>query len=325
MTSSPLSTKLLYELSEENYDRTFSAYRFCVEVGAAHGEMPTDKLYDDILNGTRPELIQATYAELAAQNSERPDWINPFAGRSISNKFKSEEARVFSGNLIHDGVHLLLRFITDAEQDQILSKYAIGLRDRLCHYSLEGLFKESLSCRSSDTYVDPKVHHQFYTKVNLVAHCVNLGCARLEDVRDHILQSLTFQPTVQPHQVNALMILLKISGATFAAYADPSIMDRCCDFLKTGGHEGKVADKLAKVRALSLEARMIYESLDHRRFYNFERTVGKVSLLLRPSAALHPKPPFSGPKILRRLRSRRLLGSRTWRNSLSRPSFPLPL
>ena len=252
MTISSHLTNLLYELSEKNYDRTFSAYRFCVEVGAAHGEMPTDKLYDDILNGTRPELIQATYAELAAQNSERPDWINPFAGRSISNKFKSEEARVFSGNLIHDGVHLLLRFITDAEQDQILSKYAIGLRDRLCHYSLEGLFKESLSCRSSDTYVDPKVHHQFYTKVNLVAHCVNLGCARLEDVRDHILQSLTSQPTVHPHQLNALMILLKISGAAFAAYVDPPILARCCNLLKPDVLGDRVAGKLAKVRELRL-------------------------------------------------------------------------
>ena len=256
MTISSHLTNLLYELSEKNYDRTFSAYRFWIEVGAAHGGMPKDKLYNDILNSTRPELIQATRAGLAAQTIERPNWVNPmFAGQSILNKVKPGERSLFSGNLIHDGVHLLLRFITDAEQDPVLSTYAIGLHDRWCRRSLEEFFNQSLSYLPEDSsQVTSRDFCQFYTKVNLVAHWVNLGCVQLEDVRDRILQSFTFQSATCDHHFNSLMILLKISGATFAAYADPSIMDRCCDLLKTGEHGGKFADKLAKVRTLSLEA-----------------------------------------------------------------------
>ena len=95
---------------------------------------------------------------------------------------------------------------------------------------------------------------------NLVAHWVNLGYVELEDVRDHILQSLAFQPTVHPHQLNSLMILLKISGATFAAYVDPSVMDRCCDLLKPSNLSNKsVLFELAEVRALILTVKINYE------------------------------------------------------------------
>ena len=46
------------------------------------------------------------------------------------------------------------------------------------------------------------------------------------------------------------MILLKISGATFAAYVDPSVMDRCCDLLKpTNLGKQLVLIELAEVSA----------------------------------------------------------------------------
>ena len=326
MVISSFLAKLLYNLPEKNYDATFSLYRLWIEICAAHGGIPNDKLCNGILTSPRPEWILATYHDVVAQGNERPDWVNPFAGHPISYNLVPEEEFNFSGNLIHDGIHLLLRFITDVEQDPVLSKYAISLRDQLCRNSLKEFFEQNLSyLPGGGSYAISRNVCHFYIKVNLVAHWVNLGFAQLEDVRDHILQSLTSQPTVHPHQLNALMILLKISGATFAAYVDPSIMDRCCDLLKTGEHGGKVADKLANVRALSLETWMIYESLDYRRFYNFGRTVGGVSLLLRSSAARHPKPPLPNPKTPRRLRSRRLLDSRGLWNSLGHPPFPLSL
>jgi len=51
--------KLLYDISEENYDRTFSAYRFWIKLGAARGSVSNDQLYNDILGNasTRPDLI----------------------------------------------------------------------------------------------------------------------------------------------------------------------------------------------------------------------------------------------------------------------------
>ena len=51
-------------------------------------------------------------------------------------------------------------------------------------------------------------------------------------IRDHILQSLISHPKLYDHQADALIILLKLAGATFAAYADPSVVDRCFELLK---------------------------------------------------------------------------------------------
>ena len=261
MSISSFLTKSLGELSEENYDRTFSVYRFWIGVGAAHRDMPNDKLYNDILNSVKPDSIQASNSELSQSNA-RPDWVNPFAGERIESDVLPGEWNVFSGRLIHDNVHLLLRFINDAEPDPVLSTYAIGLHDRWCRESLGRFFGSSLShLPGGGAYVNSSSFCVFYTTVNLIAHWVNLGCVKLEDVRDRILQSLTFQPTVYPHQLNSLMILLKISGATFAAYVDPSVMDRCCDLLKPSnlGNNKLVATSLAEVRTLVLRIKIYYE------------------------------------------------------------------
>ena len=37
------------------------------------------------------------------------------------------------------------------------------------------------------------------------------------------------------HQADALIILFKLAGATFEAYADPSVVDRCFELLQ--GHK----------------------------------------------------------------------------------------
>ena len=234
-TSWPL-VNLLSGLSEENYDSKFSTYRFWIEVGAAHGGVSNHQLYNDILSSTRPDLITAVK-------------------RTRIRKSKPAQY-VGTGQPIHSNVHLLLRFITDAELDPALSTYAIGLHDRLCRESLEQFFRQTLDYISGG---EPNAS-DFYTRVNLIAHWVNLGCVPLEDIRDYILQSLALQPTVDDYQLNALLILLRISGAAFAAYMDPSVMDRCCDLLKPSNLTNKVVHtELAEVRTLVLTAKMIYE------------------------------------------------------------------
>jgi len=237
------SMKLLHDLSEENYDHKFSEYRFWVQLGAAHGDVSNHQLYNDILSdtSTRPHLIGEPWWEIK------------------TNEYSWTEERTLRGQLIHSNVHLLLRFITDAELDSALSTYAIGLHDRLCRESLERFFKQNLDYTPGG-WNGPSSEQLrgFYTRVNLIAHWVNLGYVKLEDVRDRILQSLTLQPT--EYRLNSLIILLKISGATFAAYVDPSVIDRCCDLLKPSNLSGKlVLIELAEVRALVLTARISYE------------------------------------------------------------------
>jgi len=264
MDISSLLAKLLYDLSEENYDRTFSAYRFWIELGAAHGGTPNDKLFTDIQNNTKPDLLQASYEELTNQRNTRPDWVNSLAGQHMYIDYTMPPGSLdtFSGKLIHDNVPLLLRFISDAELEPVFSTYANGLHDRWCSGSLQEFFWKNLYYTPGERsiYAKSRDFCAFYTRVNLIAHWVNLGHVKLEDVRDRILQSLTFQPTVHPHQLNSLMILLKISGATFAAYVDPSVMDRCCDLLKPSNLGSKlVAAGLAEVRTLILTIEISFE------------------------------------------------------------------
>jgi len=243
MTTSWPLTRLLHNLSEENYERSFSAYCFWIGLGAAYRGTSNHQLYNDILSNTKPDLIKIPL-KIAVESS--------LFGRGIA-----EPRDSMSGQLIHTTVHLLLRFITDAEVDPALANDAAGLHGRLCRESLKQFFRQSLDYISEGrTGPTSKQLCEFYTRVNLIAHWINLGYAKLEDVQDHILQSLVLQPVVFDHHLNSLIILLKISGATFAAYVDPSLMDRCCDLLKPDNLEDRmVLTGLAEVRAQILKSR----------------------------------------------------------------------
>jgi len=243
-TSWPL-VKMLYDISEENYDRTISAYHFWMDLGAAHGGMSNHRLYNDILGSASTKRNSIT----------APWWYQSTITYNGLSQYTPQ------GHLIHKNARLLLRFITDAELDSALSTQAIGLHDQLCRESLEQFFRQSLDYIPGGPEEPTSAQLcEFYSRVNLIAHWVNLGYAKLENVRDHILQSLALQPTVYPHQLNSLMILLKISGATFAAYVDPSVMDRCCDLLKPSNLSKQlVLIELAAVRALILTVEINYE------------------------------------------------------------------
>jgi len=258
MGISTFLTTSLQDLSEENYNHTFSVYRFWIGVGAAHGGIPNDQLEADILNKMQPGSMN-----ISPRGQIRTDVLqgpNCIRRRPLSSAHGLHLPNAPSAELISNQIPLLLRFITDAELDPVLSTYAIGLHDRLCRRSLEQFFSQNLDFIPNGVVVIPDKLCKYYTTVNLVAHWVNLGRVGLEDVRDRILQSLTFQPTVHAHQSNSLAILLRISGAAFAAYVDPLVVDHCCDVLRSNNLEGPaVATRLAEVSALTLAMKKDYE------------------------------------------------------------------
>ena len=199
---------LVSHLSEKNYEQTLSGYRLWTKIGATHGWISKKQLENDIKGNMQPHLVYQ-----ADSNYQ----------------------------LIHPTIHLLLQFITDVELNPVSSTHA-----RLCHSSLYDFFADnsSLDLRSSTRSSDKLC--KFYTNVNLLAHLVNLGHVGVEDVQDHILQSLTFIPLLYDYQLYSLLILLKIAGATFAAYVDPSFMGCCLNILKSTKFPSRL-DTLAKV------------------------------------------------------------------------------
>ena len=79
---------------------------------------------------------------------------------------------------------------------------------------------------------------EFYADANLVAHWANLGYLEENAIRHRVLQSLISHPRLYDHQADALIILFKLAGATFEAYADPSVVNRCFELLKGHSYRG---------------------------------------------------------------------------------------
>jgi len=67
-------------------------------------------------------------------------------------------------------------------------------------------------------------------------------------IRNHIIQSLIAHPTLYDHQADALIILFKLAGATFEAYVDPSVVDRCFNLLKDHNYRDPTKKELMEVR-----------------------------------------------------------------------------
>ena len=130
---------------------------------------------------------------------------------------------------IHPTARLILRLVNDVELDSTLAPHNTGLRSLFCARILQEFFDEDLSIVHTSS---GRPWHNFYVDVNLIAHCANLGYIEEHTIRNHILQSLIYHPKVYDHQVNALAILFKIAGATFGAYVDPAVVDRCLELLK---------------------------------------------------------------------------------------------
>ena len=182
-------------LSNENYAESLAFYRFWIDIGQTYHQVP-------------PDLIFGTIWKNRATSS-----IVPHAGK-----------------LIHSTAHLIVRLASDAESDHILAPHSPGLQSRLSSRSLREFFTNNLRvARSESGSVD-----YLHAEANLLAHWANLGYVEEAAIRDHILQSLISHPKLHDHLADTLIILFKLAGATFEAYADPAVVDRCFELLK--GH-----------------------------------------------------------------------------------------
>ena len=190
---------VIKNLSEENYERSFAQYRLLFEIGQTYFQILPDLIFDTI-------------------------W------KQISSRqLPSHESRT----IIYPTSPLFLRFANDAESIIVLAPHSAGLRSRLCTSILREFFDHGLEV----LYRGQDARGGCLLDANLIAHGVNLGYIEETAIRGHILQFLadTSHPTKFPYREFMLCILFKIAGATFEAYTDPSVIDRCFELLK--GHD----------------------------------------------------------------------------------------
>ena len=187
-------------LSDENYAESLALYRLWFDIGQTYYQIPSDQIFNVIWNNR------------AAKGSTDP---------------KKDQ-------LIHSSAHLILRFARDAESGHILVPHSSGLQSRLCARSLQEFFSGNAETvwRGSVESWEGIAVDGFHADANLIAHWANLGYIEEAAIHDHILQSLIPRSGLWPHQADALIILFKIAGATFEAYGDPSVIDRCFERLK---------------------------------------------------------------------------------------------
>ena len=185
-------------LSDQNHTQSLAFYRFWFDIGQTYHQIPPDQIFDAI-------------------------WNNRWQGSGLDPG---------KGQLIHLTAHLVVRFVSDAESDHILAPHSLALGNRLCERALREFFRENLKIVWSINSGRDWPWGSICTDANLVAHWANLGCVGEATIRNHILQSLISHSKLHDHQADALIVLFKLAGATFEAYADPSVVDRCFELLK---------------------------------------------------------------------------------------------
>ena len=189
---------VIAKLSDKNYAESFAFYRFWFDIGQTYHRIPSDHIFNAIWESRKTSSMDPVH-----------------------------------GKLTHPTAHLIVRFASDAESDDILAPSTSGLRDHLSKRSLQEFFSDNLMAvwhKTSNVRGGPV--DNFYTNANLVARWANLGYVEEVAIRNHILQSLTSHSKLHDHQADALIILFSLAGATFGAYADPSVVDRCFELLK---------------------------------------------------------------------------------------------
>jgi len=190
-------------LSDENYAESLVFYRFWIDIGRTYHKISPDLVFDTI-------------------------WKNRTTDSIVSKQ----------GKLIHSSAHLVLRLAGDVESGHILTPDSgSGLQSRLSTRALQDFFANNLRAvrRESESI------ERFYAEANLVARSANLGHVEEVAIRDHILQSLiiviSHPKNLYDHQADGLIILFKLAGATFEAYADPSVVDRCFELLTNHSYD----------------------------------------------------------------------------------------
>jgi hypothetical protein len=196
-----------------------------------------------ILRDLVEKLSDGNYDESFAQYRLWLD-IGDAHGHTTQDQFNDDMNRIVrSGSLrelIHTTAHLLIRFIGDAEVDRKISRHASGLHKRRSTSALGSFFEMNPYIMGSGDRGSWK--SDFLTDTNLIARWANLGYVEEETIRDRILQSLIAHPKLYDHQADALIILFKLAGATFGAYVEPSVVDRCFELLN--GYSSRDSAKL---------------------------------------------------------------------------------
>jgi len=182
-------------LSNRNYAKSLDFFRSRIDIGQTYHQISPDLIFD------------------AIWNNRTSSWIVPREGK-----------------LIHPTAHLILRLASDAESDRILATHSSGLQSRLSARTLQEFFTNDLRAARSEKGSVECLH----AEANLIAHWANLGYIEETAIRHHILQSLISHTRLYDHQADALIILFQLAGATFEAYADPLVVDRCFELLE--GH-----------------------------------------------------------------------------------------
>ena len=210
------------KISNENYDQSLDFYRFWFEIAQTYSQNPPDQIFDAFYDNRGSDAI-----------------VTPH------------------GKLIHPTAHLILRFASDAESDHVLGPHSIGLQSRLYTRILRAFFENNMTavrCKERNQYAN--AGYWFPIDANFIAHWANLGYVEEAAIRNHILQSLISHPRMYDHQADALIILFKLAGATFAKYADPVVVDRCFELLKGYYHQGDARYGLVQVRTVLRDERL---------------------------------------------------------------------
>ena len=239
------------KLSDQNYAQSLAFYRLWFEIGQTYPQIPGDQISDTIWDYRRASSIDPLRSKL-----------------------------------IHSTAHLIVRFASDAESDDLLAPHSSGLQSRLCARTLREFFTNNLQfARYDNASYDTSA---FCADVNLVAHWANLGYVEEAAIHNHILQSLISHPKLHDHQADALVILFKLAGPTFEAYAEPSVVDRCFHLLK----DHKYYDPYCAERN-RLQVRATRVVKDGRAKTNFQEVV---ALRERGWEGLPPPPIFTTGK-----------------------------
>ena len=206
-------------LSDEQYEQSLDHFRLWFRIGQKYSRNPPDLIFDAIYG-----------------SKLRGSWSNDslFRGYSIG--------------------RLILRFVNDVELDPVFAPYSTGLRSRFCARIVQEFFDGNAETMNTGNTWAPS---RFYVDVDIIAHCINLGYIEEDMIRDYILQSLISRPKLHDHQADALVILFEIAGATFEAYVDPVVVDRCFQLLKDHDYynKGYRRPKLIQVGMFSVQKR----------------------------------------------------------------------
>ena len=218
-------TSVINKLSDEGYEQSLASCRLWFDIECAYPEiLDHDQISDAIWDGRCSSAVAPG-----------------------------------EGKLFHPTAHLFLRFTSDAESGYVFGPQSRELQDRLRSRTLRNFFtnnmeivrhrdREQAQLSQWERDMADNFSIMFITDSNFIALWTNSGFAGETTIRNHVLQSLISHPKRYDHQVDALIVLFKIAGATLEAYVEPSVVDRCFELLKNHYPLETVKSNMAQVR-----------------------------------------------------------------------------